>query len=254
MRNVFYSVHSCIIEVMRKIKSIHTLLEVQPAGVRKHQDFKKLENILKTSLPLQRAVLNPNSWRLLNVPHLESRYLDNFMHTYHLPERSFFELFLTIKKQYRSDLDLKFLSRRRRVEAFTKKYPSRVLTAFSYFARLEATRNTKIPVWRKSMFPGTLKRANELIEFTNDQWKALFSSHLDALEVFYRRIMLPEKRTFFYYLILECFPDTETGENPSPKRVKECFRKRSREYHPDKGGDPDLFRELREAYESLSSG
>ncbi len=239
---------------MRKIKSIHALLEAQPAGVRKHHDFKKLENILKASPPLQRVVLDPNSWRLLNVSHLEPRYLDNFMHTYHLPERSFFELFLTIKQQYRSDLDLKIIVRRRRVEASTRKYPPRVLTAFSFLARLEATRNTKIPVWRKSLFPGTLKRAAELAEFTNDQWKALFSSHLDALEVFYRRIILPEKRTFFYYLILECFPDPVTGEIPSPNRIKESFRKRSRECHPDKGGNPDLFRELRDAYESLSTG
>ena len=239
---------------MRKIKSIHTLLEAQPAGVRKHRDFKKLENILKASPPLQRSVLNSNSWRLLNVPHLEPMYLDNFMHTYHLPERSFFELFLAIKQLYRSDLDLKIIFRRRRVEVLTKKYPSRVLTAFTYLARLEATRNTKIPVWRKSLFPGTLKRAEGLTEFTNDQWKVLFTRHLDDLEVFYRRIMLPEKRTFFYYLILECFPDPATGEIPSSNRIKESFRKRSRECHPDKGGNPDLFRELRDAYESLSSG
>jgi len=239
---------------MRKIKSIHALLEAQPAGVRKHHDFKELENILKVSLPLQRAVLGPISWRLLNVAHLKPRYLDNFMHTYRLPERSFFELFLTIKQQYRSDLDLKTIVRRRRVEALTKNYPSRVLSAFSYLALLEATRNTKIPVCRKRLFPVTLKRAEELAGFSNDQWKALFSSHLDELEVFYRRIILPEKRTFFYYLILECFPDPATGEIPSLNRMKESFRKRSRECHPDKGGDPDLFRELKDAYESLSSG
>ncbi|MEA1910450.1 MAG: hypothetical protein U9N32_02100, partial [Spirochaetota bacterium] len=100
----------------RNYMAIHALLEAQPAGVRKHPDFKKLENILKVSLPLKRAVLNSNSWRLLNVPNLKLRYLDNFMHTYHLPERSFFELFLTIKHQYRSDLDLKIIVRRKRVE------------------------------------------------------------------------------------------------------------------------------------------
>jgi len=238
---------------MRKIKSIHALLEAQPAGVRKHHDFKKLENILKTSPTLQRVTLERKSWRLLNVPRLEPGYLDNFMHTYHLPERLFFELFLAIKHLYRSDLDLKIKARRRRVEAITKNYPSRVLTAFTYLALLEATRNTKTPVWRKNLFPGTLKRAKELTEFTNDQWKALFSRYLDELDDFYRRIILPEKRTFFYYLILECFPDPATGEIPSPNQIKESFRKCSIEYHPDKGGDPDLFCELRDAYEVLTS-
>lgn len=241
-------------KIMRKNKSIHELLESQPAGVKKHQNFKKLENILKASPPLQRAVLNPHSWRLLKVSSLEPRYLDNFMRTYHLPERAFFELFLNIKQRYRSDLDLKIIVRRKRVEAFTKKYPARVLTAFSYLARLEATRNTKIPVWRKKLFPRTLKRAEELTGFSKDQWKALFISHFDELEVFYRRIILPKKNMFFYYLILECFPDPATGEAPSPNRIKESFRKRSRECHPDKGGDPDLFRELMDAYESIFSG
>jgi hypothetical protein len=235
-------------------KSIHALLKAQPAGVRKHHDFKKLENILKASPALQRVILDTNSWHLLKVTSLEPRYLDNFMHTYHLPERAFFELFLNIKQQYRSDLDLKIIVRRRRVEALTKNYPSRVLSAFSYLARLEASRNTKIPVWRKKLFPGTLKRAEELTEFSNDQWKALFSSHLDELEVFYLRILLPEKQTFFYYLILECFPDPASGKAPSPNRMKESFRKHIREYHPDQGGDPDLFLELKAAYESLSSG
>jgi len=239
--------------VMSKSRYIHALLDAQPPGVRKHPDFKKLENILKGSAPLQRAVLNHNSWYLLKVSRLEPRYLDNFMHTYRLPERSFFELFLAIKQQYRSDLDLKSTGRRRRVEALTKKYPPRVLSAFAYLSRLEGTRNKKIPVWRKKLFPGTLKKAQEMTEFTNDQWKDLFSGHLDKLEVFYRRILLPEKIAFFYYLILECFPDPVSGEPPSLDRIKMSFRKKSRKYHPDQGGDPDLFLELKDAYESLST-
>ena len=238
---------------MRKIKSIQALLKAQPAGVKKHTDYKKLENILKTSPSLKKVVLNHNCWRLLNVPQLKPMYLDNFMYTYHLPEKLFFELFLSIKQQYRSGLDLNKIERKRRINDFTRKYPPRVLIAFTYLSRLEATRNTKTPVWWNSLFPGTLKRAEEMTDFNNEQWKALFSRHLDDLEVFYRRILLPEKRKFFYYLILECFPDPVTGIVPSLNLLKESYRKCSREYHPDKGGDPDLFLELKDAYENLSS-
>ncbi len=37
----------------------------------------------------------------------------------------------------------------------------------------------------------------------------------------------------------------------SPQQVKDRFRSLAHKYHPDKGGDPEIFRTLLEAYEKL---
>ena len=37
----------------------------------------------------------------------------------------------------------------------------------------------------------------------------------------------------------------------SDEDIKQAFRTKARETHPDKGGDPEEFRKVREAYECL---
>ena len=38
----------------------------------------------------------------------------------------------------------------------------------------------------------------------------------------------------------------------SEKELKSAFKKKAMQYHPDKGGDPDKFKQLNEAYQTLS--
>ncbi len=47
--------------------------------------------------------------------------------------------------------------------------------------------------------------------------------------------------------ILGVDPDADEEE------IKQAFRKKALETHPDKGGDPDEFKKVREAYECLIS-
>lgn len=42
------------------------------------------------------------------------------------------------------------------------------------------------------------------------------------------------------------------SESATPKEIKKAFRKKALVCHPDKGGDPEKFKELQEAYEVLS--
>jgi hypothetical protein len=41
-------------------------------------------------------------------------------------------------------------------------------------------------------------------------------------------------------------------KSASDEDIKKAFREKALETHPDKGGDPEEFRRVREAYESLS--
>ena len=40
----------------------------------------------------------------------------------------------------------------------------------------------------------------------------------------------------------------------SPEELKAAYRKQAMKYHPDRGGDPDKFKQISEAYSRLSSG
>jgi len=51
-----------------------------------------------------------------------------------------------------------------------------------------------------------------------------------------------------YYKILGINRNTATQED-----IKKSYRKLVLEHHPDKGGDPDKFRQIQEAYETLSN-
>ncbi|TSC52938.1 MAG: molecular chaperone DnaJ [Parcubacteria group bacterium LiPW_39] len=42
------------------------------------------------------------------------------------------------------------------------------------------------------------------------------------------------------------------GKNASPDEIKRAYRRLAQQYHPDKGGDPEKFKEINEAYQVLS--
>jgi DnaJ family protein A protein 2 len=48
-----------------------------------------------------------------------------------------------------------------------------------------------------------------------------------------------------YYRILEI------DNRSTPEEIKTAYRKLAMEHHPDKGGDPDFFRDIQEAYDTL---
>ena len=42
------------------------------------------------------------------------------------------------------------------------------------------------------------------------------------------------------------------SKSASEKDLKSAFKKKAMQYHPDKGGDPDKFKQINEAYQVLS--
>ena len=49
-----------------------------------------------------------------------------------------------------------------------------------------------------------------------------------------------------YYSILEI------ERSSTPEQIKTAYRKLARKHHPDKGGDPEKFKKISEAYSVLS--
>jgi curved DNA-binding protein CbpA len=43
------------------------------------------------------------------------------------------------------------------------------------------------------------------------------------------------------------------SKSASAEEIKTAFRKKAHEYHPDKGGDAEKFKELNEAYQVLGN-
>ena len=42
------------------------------------------------------------------------------------------------------------------------------------------------------------------------------------------------------------------ARDATPEQIKKAYRKLAREYHPDAGGDEEIFKDVNEAYEVLS--
>ncbi len=55
---------------------------------------------------------------------------------------------------------------------------------------------------------------------------------------------MPSSKSFFDVL--------GVSKNASDKEIKSAFRKLAQKYHPDRGGDEAKFKEISEAYETLS--
>ena len=69
-----------------------------------------------------------------------------------------------------------------------------------------------------------------------------------------RREVLPSHSAFIHASILDRRPLARyktlgVAEDAEEKAVKSAFRRLSVTHHPDKGGDPKLFNNIREAYE-----
>ena len=51
---------------------------------------------------------------------------------------------------------------------------------------------------------------------------------------------------------MDYYESLGVNRNASAKEIKSAFRKKAAEHHPDKGGDPNQFKQINEAYQTLS--
>lgn len=52
--------------------------------------------------------------------------------------------------------------------------------------------------------------------------------------------------------MISLYARLQVSPDASPEEIRRAWKRRAFEFHPDRGGDPDLFRAVLEAYETLS--
>lgn len=194
-----------------RLLTLEGLLATQGAAVRDHPAFPKLVALLHGSAALTRLRFEPAAYRLLNSGRLEARYLPNFYATYRIPPSPFFPLLLTVKRECTEKREAASEARGRRILTIMETYPDDVLGLVKYLAKAERETNADFPVWKKRLFPRTLKRAREMQAFDLKQWMPFLSEYIGALRARYRRLTLPPTETLLACMLLRCLPDLRTG-------------------------------------------
>ncbi len=231
--------------------SLSRLLDARRGAVRKEADFLLLEEMLQGSAALQKVKLNATSYALLNSGRLKLKYLDNFYATYRIRKNPFFPLFLSMTQREEERLVTKRGERREKIEKIMKEWPREILMLAVYLADVERNRNPKIPVWNKSLFPGSMKKAREMTRYDRSEWQSFIRKYIGMLKAHYKRTALRDTEMLFDYMLLECFPDPDTGKPPTPAALKAAFRASSKRCHPDSGGDKAQFIRVKNAWERL---
>jgi hypothetical protein len=207
--------------------------------------------MLQGSPELKRIRLGGSAVHLLDRPRLDPRFLGNFYATYRVKAHPFFELFLEIKWSGVKRKALAAKARGARVDAVMESCPREVRLMLRYLEDLEATRRPEAPLFRKGLYPRTLKRAREMAELSLPRWIPLFREQLSALGRGYRTIAIRPARELMARMVLECLPDPRTDRAPTNAAVRASFRALSKACHPDLGGDASRFRLLAWARDQL---
>ncbi len=231
--------------------------------MRRAPDFARLQALLTASSKLRGLSLSPIAYSLLNQPRLKPQHLRNFLSTYKLPPSPFFALFLKLKWEDRDRRAEARGKKTARISVIIKTYPRDIVAMILYLGTLEKTRNPSMPLWKKALFPNSLKRARELGALKRAAWIRLFSKHVDILAKGYRRIDIPERGALMACMLLECLPDPAKPRPPGKAELKSQFRRLSMECHPDRSqteekteardeAEGERFILIKKAYDYLS--
>jgi hypothetical protein len=224
------------------------LLSKQPNVIKKNEHFKLLISYYNSSENLKNLMISKKCYSILNKSRVMPEKIDLFYKSCGVPRNSFFPLFLKIKKEYlvkkasfkKADRDYK-LNKMKELPGYLQNY-------LKNFARLEKNINKKksYPVWYKIIFPKSKKAAALLAGLKKGDWVKMFIKYRDEIKKKYDNCNAELYGEIIDHFILEL----DMGEN-SIIEIKKNYRKLSKVYHPDTGGDPEDFMMLQEAYDDL---
>ena len=244
---------------MHRIRHYYTLaslLDAQPAGLIKDPRHRLLWDIFMSSEKLQRLRISRRCYTLLNRARVKPENLNSFYRTYKLPKSAFFPLFLAVKSTWISERAQWKDERMKKIEEKMNAFPEERKMELEMLYRLERSLNSTggKPVGDHLLRPKTIKRSNEISAFTGIEWMDYYSHFLSGLCNYYGKFT-PEMALKAEAVLILGFDLQDAGEEIGKgigiQRLNERFRILSKTHHPDKGGNPIMFRRLKAARDLL---
>lgn len=234
--------------------TIKHLLLKQPKALQKHPGYSLMIGYYQLSPRLQRIRISRRCYSLLNKATVNPQNLKYFYRTYRLPHDPFFPLFFLIKRDYQKKQLLKKEARTDFIAAEMRQLPFNVLQFIKFLAVYEQNLNPKrdYPVWTTRLFPSTKKRVLEFSKFSLLEWISFFRHFFGYLEQRYRAHTPVLTDRLLACFILESLPAQSSPYLPDRAIVSSRYRRLSKLYHPDKGGNPEYFVQLKWARDILT--
>lgn len=236
----------------RKIYSINYLLDIQPKALRKKEKWPLMLSYLSSDPKLLQLRFNRRCYSLLHNAVIRPEHLENFYRTYKLPKNPFFPLFFLLKREYIEERERKKREREEYIRKGLIELPDYVKALFTLTAYLEKEMNgsSGCPVYRRSFLPKSKKRMDDYKKYSHGDWIRFYDEYLGKLGTRYEKLPLKKVEYLDASLALQCLPDPDYRPHQQEEVVSQ-YRKLSKEYHPDRGGDPSLFIKLKWAKEIL---
>jgi len=232
--------------VGRTIYTIDYLLNKQPKALKKDPRYFQMLESLKEDPAVKLRKFNRRCYSLLHNGVIRPEHLSNFYRTYRLPKHAFFPLFFSIKKDY---LEKKEQQKKDRVEYIKIKQhqlPMRVRQMQHYLQSMEkeAHEHDLFPLWKRKFRVRTKKQIDRWIAFSHSQWILFFEDFLEQFSQLYP--FYPQRHIDYIKAghILQCINEKDSRQLDLAL-AKVNFRKLSRQYHPDTGGDSEMFIRLK---------
>jgi len=239
----------------RRYNTLASLLDAQPAGLRKDPRHRLLWDHFMASEKLQRLRISRRCYSLLNRARIKPENLESFYKTYRLPKDSFFPLFLAVKSKWLNSRQQWKEERRKFIRDTLDALPEKRKNELNMLAFLERKYQSagSLPVWNHVFVPVSRKRVKEMAAYTEAEWQKLYSLFLGKLSRKYRRFS-PEEALKTEALLMLGFDPRKVDREGLPGRneIITNFRTLSKVHHPDRGGESALFRRLKAAKEILS--
>ncbi len=233
----------------KKIYSIAYLLEKQPGALRKDPRYLPMRESLEGSQRLLALRFNRRCYTLLHRAVIAPENLEHFYRTYRLPRHPFFPLFLAVKKSYLDSRERARVEREELIRQTVDSLPPLVRTYWGAFIGWEESLGRRgAPLFRACLYPRTKKKAREYLSLSRGEWILLYRDYLERGKGKYGALGEKEGRRLLDRFALDLPPP------PAPVdqgMVKSHYRRLSLEYHPDRGGDGEIFRLIGEARERV---
>lgn len=230
----------------KKKYNLAYLLKKQPQKIKKNPQFVELVNLLKSSDSLKKLKFNRNTYSALNHVRVNPGDLKGFIYNNRFQENPFFPLFLKLKKEYLSAKLKKKKDKQDYIYIKLKQLSPQIKKYLKVFRDYECSRNKRFPLWKKFFYPKTKKRVNELSKYSTIEWAGLFNTYTDEVYKRYKQVDLKYLNKIISLFVLELEP-----QKYKITSVKIQYRKLSKKYHPDSGGNNHFFNLLQKSRDIL---